>query len=107
MQRSVAEPYSFKPKGPNAYNLTAIWQPCLQVLSNPKTRETYDKFGEQGIKDGGGGMGCCCNSPTDFFDMFFSGGGRRRPWRTKDLIRQMQVRLTFIRAVSDPHNQDP
>ena len=69
---------------------------AYQVLSNPKTRQTYDKFGEQGIKEGGGDGGCCCNSPTEFFDMFFGGGcggGRRRPRRTKDLIRQIQVNL--------------
>ena len=74
---------------------------AYQVLSNQETRELYDKSGEQGIKEGvGGGGGCCCNSPTDFFDMFFSGsgcgGGQRRPRRTKDLIRQIQVSSKFI-----------
>ena len=72
---------------------------AYQVLSNPATRETYDNFGEQGIKEGGGGEGgCCCNSPTEFFDMFFSGGcggGQRRPRRTKDLIRVIQVNVKF------------
>ena len=69
------------------------------MLSNPETRKTYDSFGEQGIKEGGGGGGgggCCCSSPTEFFDMFFRGGcggGQRRPRRTKDLIRVIQVSL--------------
>ena len=72
------------------------------MLSNPETRKTYDNFGEQGIKDGGGGSGggggCCCSSPTEFFDMFFRGGfggGQRRPRRTKDLIRVIQVSLAW------------
>ena len=45
---------------------------AYEILSEPQKREMYDKYGEEGLKEGGGdggGMG-------DLFD-FFGGGGRR------------------------------
>ena len=45
LQRSVEEPYSFKPGGPNTYNIKkaiAIWQPCcMEVAGGRGTHSTH------------------------------------------------------------------
>merc|ERR1719161_1605203 len=45
---------------------------AYEVLSDSEKRAQYDRFGEEGLEDGGGG-----GDPTDIFDAFFGGGGRR------------------------------
>lgn len=47
-----------------------------EVLSNPEKKELYDKYGPEGLKQGGGGGGM-----GDIFDMFFGGRGSRGPSR--------------------------
>jgi len=65
----------------------------------PKKREIYDKYGEEGLREGGGGEG---HSPFDIFDMFFGGGGRgrgRQPgekMRGRDTVHQMKVSLEDV-----------
>mmetsp|Transcript_12280 Transcript_12280/g.14104 ORF Transcript_12280/g.14104 Transcript_12280/m.14104 type:complete len:411 (+) Transcript_12280:217-1449(+) len=44
---------------------------AYDVLSDPEKRETYDKYGKEGLENGGG------RSPDDIFNMFFGGGSRR------------------------------
>merc|ERR1719316_2616015 len=44
---------------------------AYEVLSDSEKRAKYDKFGEEGLEDGGPG------DPTYIFDAFFGGGGRR------------------------------
>lgn len=48
-----------------------------EILSNEEKRSLYDKYGMQGVKEGGrggGGMG----GMGDIFDMFGMGGGGQR-----------------------------
>lgn len=67
---------------------------AFEVLSDEKKREIYDKYGEEGLKEGGVGEG---HNPFDIFDMFFGGGrSRRQPgekMRGKDTVHQMKVSL--------------
>merc|ERR1719171_1758559 len=65
---------------------------AYEVLSDSQKRESYDRFGEEGIDgDGGGG------DPTDIFDAFFGGGGRRgggkKRQKTKDVVQPLKVTL--------------
>jgi len=67
---------------------------AFEVLSDEKKRSIYDKYGEEGLKEGGGEA----HNPFDIFDMFFGGGrsGRRQPgekMRGRDTVHQMKVSL--------------
>ena len=68
---------------------------AYEVLSDEKKRATYDKYGKDGLKEGGMGGA----SPEDIFSHFFGGafgfGGERNhgPKRTKDLIHEIPVSL--------------
>ncbi|XP_003387983.1 PREDICTED: dnaJ homolog subfamily A member 1-like [Amphimedon queenslandica] len=65
---------------------------AYEVLNDPKTRELYDKGGEEALKEGGGGG----SSAMDIFDLVFGMGGRgrrNREKKTRDMIHQLHVRL--------------
>lgn len=48
---------------------------AYEILSDPKKRELYDKYGLEGVEqEGGPGM----SGGEDLFSMFFGGGGRGR-----------------------------
>ena len=49
-------------------------QSAYEVLSDREKRETYDRYGEDGLKEGGGGGGM-----DDLLSQMFGGGGRRGP----------------------------
>lgn len=68
---------------------------AFEVLSDEKKKSIYDKYGEQGLREGSGGE---FHSPFDIFDMFFGGGGGRRRGpgekaRGKDTVHQLKVSL--------------
>merc|ERR1719230_2048856 len=46
---------------------------AYEVLSDSKKRDLYDKYGEEGVKDGG------ASGAGDIFSQMFGGGGMRGP----------------------------
>merc|ERR1740138_1590503 len=67
---------------------------AYEVLSDSEKRSKYDRYGEEGLEDGGG-----AGDPSDIFDAFFGGGGRRggggqkRRQKTKDVEQALKVTL--------------
>jgi len=63
-------------KDPKAKDKFIEISTAYEALSDPKKREIYDKFGEEGLKQqeqGGGGPGGPHMNPMDFFTQFFGG----------------------------------
>jgi DnaJ family protein A protein 2 len=69
-----------------------------EILSNPEKREVYDKYGLEGLRDGGGPGG----DPFDIFSGLFGGGrGRGGPQRqesrkVKPMLKEMKITLADI-----------
>lgn len=68
----------------------------FSVLSDPEKRQLYDRYGEQGIKEGGGG-GRGGFSANDIFAQFFGGGGfgggRAGPETGPDTMYELELTL--------------
>ena len=47
---------------------------AYEILSNPEKKDLYDRFGMEGVKNGGGPGG----DMGDIFSHFFGGGGGRK-----------------------------
>lgn len=69
------------------------------MLSDEDKRQTYDRFGLEGLKEGRGGPGF---GGDDLFSMFFGGGspfggggggGHRGPRRGQDIGHELRVTL--------------
>lgn len=67
---------------------------AYEILSDPETRAKYDKYGLEGLEEGGGPGGA---NADDLFSMFFGGGGRGRrsqgPRRGEDVNHPIKVSL--------------
>jgi len=86
-------------KNPDAGDKFKEISRAYEVLSDQQKRETYDRFGEEGLENGGGASGV---SPEDLFSHFFGGfgGGRRGqssgPRRGKDMAHTLKVSLNDL-----------
>ena len=67
-------------------------QQAYEVLSDDDKRKVYDKYGEEGLKEGRGGEG----PGMDIFDFFNGGGARRGPRKTKSILQNLDVTLEDI-----------
>lgn len=65
---------------------------AYEILSDPETRQKYDKYGLEGLEEGGGGD---AGGAEDLFSMFFGGGQGRRagPKRGEDVNHPLKVSL--------------
>ncbi|RLN06368.1 hypothetical protein BBJ28_00024866 [Nothophytophthora sp. Chile5] len=66
------------------------------VLSDDDKKAKYDRYGEEGLSNGGGGG----HDPFDIFSQFFGGGGRQRrerePARGPDVVMPLRVSLADL-----------
>jgi len=69
---------------------------AYEVLSNEEKRKMYDKYGKEGLKEGG----FSGHSAHDIFEQFFGGGGfgffgggHRGPRKGEDIVHELQVTL--------------
>lgn len=82
-------------KNPDEGERFKLISQAYEVLSNSEKRQVYDRYGEDGIKEGGGGGGGGMHNPMDIFNMFFGGGGgsRERETKARDTIHNLPVSL--------------
>jgi DnaJ family protein A protein 2 len=65
-------------------------QHAYEILSEPEKRDIYDKYGEEGLKEGAGGEG-------DIFDLLMNrGGGRQQKRKTKSVLHNLNVSLEDV-----------
>jgi len=65
---------------------------AYEVLSDKNKRETYDRYGKEGLSE----SGFHAANPFDFFSSIFGGGGRntnRGPQRTANIEHSLPVTL--------------
>jgi DnaJ family protein A protein 2 len=67
-------------------------QAAYEILSNPEKKELYDKYGIDGIREGGGGM----DPFESLFGGLFGGGrgrGKQGPKKVKPILKEIKVTL--------------
>ena len=73
---------------------------AYEVLTDEEKKEVYDRYGEDGLKEGGGGGGF--GDAGSIFEQFFGGGGfggggggraPQKPRRTEDIVFELPVEL--------------
>lgn len=75
-------------------------QTAYEALSDKEKRDIYDKYGEEGLQEGGG-RGGGAGGFADIFEMFGGGGGRggqQRPGKQKKdpVVHPLKVTLEEI-----------
>jgi len=66
-------------------------QNAYEVLSDPEKRDIYDKYGEEGLKDGVGG------EAGDIFDLLMNRGGAKKAKRkTKSVLHTLKISLEDV-----------
>uniref|UniRef100_A0A7S3ZIC0 J domain-containing protein n=2 Tax=Lotharella globosa TaxID=91324 RepID=A0A7S3ZIC0_9EUKA len=67
-------------------------QKAYDVLSDESKRELYDRYGEEGLQNGGS------PAPTDIFDLFRGGGRQRRqePRKPEEIVKTVDLTLTDV-----------
>lgn len=67
---------------------------AFEVLSDPDKRKTYDRYGEEGLKQqqGGGGF----HDPFDVFRSAFGFGGQQQQRRGQNMLAELEVELEAI-----------
>jgi len=62
---------------------------AYEVLSDPNKRDSYDKYGEEGLREGGGGE-------ADIFDLLMGGGrGKQKNVKKKTKSKLQQLKVTL------------
>ena len=77
---------------PNATEKFQELNEAYEVLKNPETREIYDKYGPEGLKEGAGADSSFGDILSHLFGFGDMGGQRRRP-RTRDIRKEIPATL--------------
>jgi len=88
------------PNNPEAVEKFKEVSEAYEVLADENKRQMYDKYGKEGLREGGFGAHSAHDIFEQFFggggggfSSFFGGGGRGGPRRTEDIAHELQVSL--------------